>query len=70
MSKIVSQIVVKLNMFKQIFRRCGQYCPDLNNIVHIFWVHLILKLKNPGDQINYTESGRDSIMDFNENPGD
>ena len=36
MSKNVLQIVVKLNMFKQIFRKCGQYCPRLNKIVHIF----------------------------------
>ena len=70
MSKNVPRIVVKLNMFKQISRKCEQYCPNLNKIVHIFWVHSILKLKNLGDWINYTESGRDSIMDFNENPGD
>jgi hypothetical protein len=41
MFKNVSQIVVKLNMFKQ-------NCPHLNKIVHIFWVHSILKFNNPG----------------------
>ena len=29
MSKSVLQIMVKLNMFKQISRKCGQYCPHL-----------------------------------------
>ena len=69
MSKNVLQIVVKLNMFKQISKMCGQHYPDLNKIVHIFWVHSILKFNNPGNWINYIESGRDSIIVFNENPG-
>ena len=51
MSKNVLQIEVKLNMFKQISRRCGQYYPYLNKIVHIFWVHSILKFNNPGHWI-------------------
>ena len=51
MSKNVLQIVVKLNMFKQIFKKCGQYCPHLNKIVHIFWVHSILKCNNLGHWI-------------------
>jgi hypothetical protein len=51
MSKNVLQIVVKLNMFKQISRKCGQYCPHLNKIVHIFWVHSILKFNNLGHWI-------------------
>jgi hypothetical protein len=51
MSKNILQIVVKLNMFKQISKKCGQYCLHLNKIVHIFWVHSILKFNNPGHWI-------------------
>ena len=36
MSKNIPQIVVKLNMSKQVSRKCEQYCPHLNKIVHIF----------------------------------
>jgi hypothetical protein len=27
-------------MFIPIPRKCGQYCPHLNKIIHIFWVDL------------------------------